>query len=367
MTDGRRRLVVHIGHPKTGTSAIQTFLYANRELLSERGILYPRESDLIGSQHSLAREFEPGYRPPRDALTFAKLALQVEASDADAFVLSSEQWTARADQARAVRGIQEFAENVGLTVDVIAFVRPQHAYINSFYTELVKRFHEQRQFRAHSLEAVERPLLDYAAHLAEWDRPSNMRLVPLAFTRDALQPNLETAFFDAAGLSDRVGELLAGGGRFVNTAPGALAIEVCRRVAVDLASRSEVETNNRIRMRLSRTVLRLAKQRMDWDEAPYNGVDDGLRDQLDAPFSDSNRAFAQRYWGADWYETFSRDYEAGLIPNEFGGSGTTPRDRRAVANLTDAAISRVDQALEASSQARSDDRRPPVGTDSSTS
>ncbi len=39
---GRRRIVLHIGLPKTGTSTIQNVLYTNREfLLAEEGVLYP--------------------------------------------------------------------------------------------------------------------------------------------------------------------------------------------------------------------------------------------------------------------------------------------------------------------------------------
>lgn len=35
-------VILHIGAPKTGSSALQHFLFANRELLLERGVYYPR-------------------------------------------------------------------------------------------------------------------------------------------------------------------------------------------------------------------------------------------------------------------------------------------------------------------------------------
>ena len=47
-------IVFHIGHYKTGTSAIQAFLKANRELLIKSGTLYPQViSSPNLSQHSL--------------------------------------------------------------------------------------------------------------------------------------------------------------------------------------------------------------------------------------------------------------------------------------------------------------------------
>ena len=38
-----RRVVVHVGAPKTGTSFVQDVLWRNRELLAEQGILYPAD------------------------------------------------------------------------------------------------------------------------------------------------------------------------------------------------------------------------------------------------------------------------------------------------------------------------------------
>jgi hypothetical protein len=40
---GQRRVLVHVGAPKTGTSFVQDVLWLNRESLAEQGILYPAE------------------------------------------------------------------------------------------------------------------------------------------------------------------------------------------------------------------------------------------------------------------------------------------------------------------------------------
>jgi hypothetical protein len=351
-----RRLVLHIGHPKTGTSTLQGFLYTHREQLLERGVLYPLESDSIGSQLNLARSFERGYKPAPNGLTFEKLADQIRDSDAEVFVLSSEWWVVRPDQANAASRIREFAADAGLTVDVLAFVRPQHAYVNSFYTQLVKRFHETRRLARYADEAITRPMLDYSNHLAEWDRGDNMRLIPIPFTSARLQPNLETAFFEAAGLADRAGDVLAdAGARRANTAPGPLSVEVCRRVGAHLEKRGDAN-DNRVRGRLSRSVLRVAAQKMSWDKRSFNGLDNELRERLDARVRESNEAFADRYWDADWYEVFAPEYETDLVSNEFGRSQTTMRDRRAVEATTRIAIRRANFVLEGP-QSRPEPRR----------
>ena len=38
-----RRVLLHVGAPKTGTSFVQDILFTHRETLRERGILYPAE------------------------------------------------------------------------------------------------------------------------------------------------------------------------------------------------------------------------------------------------------------------------------------------------------------------------------------
>ena len=42
-TAGPRRVILHVGAPKTGTSYVQDVLYLNRESLAEQGILYPAD------------------------------------------------------------------------------------------------------------------------------------------------------------------------------------------------------------------------------------------------------------------------------------------------------------------------------------
>ena len=52
-------VVLHIGAPKTGTSAIQAYLSAHREQLSEAGYRYPRhpvDENNIGGGHATDRQ-----------------------------------------------------------------------------------------------------------------------------------------------------------------------------------------------------------------------------------------------------------------------------------------------------------------------
>src|ERR1044071_8432469 len=56
------KLHLHIGCEKTGTTSIQRFLRANRELLAQTGVLYPRapgEENQMGLAVAAQSEFGP--------------------------------------------------------------------------------------------------------------------------------------------------------------------------------------------------------------------------------------------------------------------------------------------------------------------
>ena len=63
------KILLHIGSPKTGTTTLQRTLYASRDTLADRGILYPKsllhkykQQELVAgfgdmARNSSAREF----------------------------------------------------------------------------------------------------------------------------------------------------------------------------------------------------------------------------------------------------------------------------------------------------------------------
>lgn len=57
-------LVLHIGHPKTGTTALQTVFAANAAALLRAGVLYPVRSDPTSTKHALAKPYLTGSDTP---------------------------------------------------------------------------------------------------------------------------------------------------------------------------------------------------------------------------------------------------------------------------------------------------------------
>jgi hypothetical protein len=88
-----RRVFVHIGAPKTGTTYLQQVLYANRELLAHHGVLYP---DLgLDAHHTAAWSLRPagdgaGFDASRFRGTWERLVDQVNGWSGQTAVISTE-------------------------------------------------------------------------------------------------------------------------------------------------------------------------------------------------------------------------------------------------------------------------------------
>ena len=344
-----RRMVLHIGYPKTGTSTLQRFLYVSRDELAERDVLYPADSERRMAQHNVAWSISADVRFEPEALTFDQLEDLWEQSGKATMILSSEDFVQNRDPTMVVDRVREFAERTGVAIDVVVFVRAQHAYINSLYSQRAKFFTERRRFAEFVTTAVKLPMVDYGAHLEGWDEGENVRLIPVPFTSQKLKPNLETVFCDAAGLTDRVGDLLANADRDrINTSPGPLTVEVCRRVAAYIVrKRGGVRAlEPGVHAPLSGYVRRMADRATGEAASTFNGVDNELRDQIYERFAEGNEAFAQRYWGAPWREVYAGEYERDLVPNEFDPKRASPEERKVVRTATRRAVRKADEMLE---------------------
>lgn len=132
-----KKLFVHIGMAKTGTSAIQSFMHINRKKLLELGVLYPIAGQFPDhSHHELAFAFSPdGYRdnPDRDLnKILGSLKEEIDESDCSTVVLSSECFSLIAEDKRFI----DFFN--GYEIRMIAFVRDPGDYIESWYRQWVK-------------------------------------------------------------------------------------------------------------------------------------------------------------------------------------------------------------------------------------
>jgi hypothetical protein len=155
-----RRLVLHIGYYKTGTTALQDQLSHLRSRLEDQGVLYPRAGRPVrgNSSHSglsfqelhRVRSHLPfWYRTSNEFTDFTsgnvppareELLAEIVASNADTVIISSEEFI-RFGSNKGVPAEQVKDMIRALRVDhvtIVCYVRRPDRYLESWYNQLVK-------------------------------------------------------------------------------------------------------------------------------------------------------------------------------------------------------------------------------------
>ena len=149
--DGRRVVVLHIGAPKTGSSAIQTFLSINREeLLNVAGVLYPTYRydhharagrATTGNGFELAKALEQ-----RDQASMSWHLDQIfsQLQECQTLVYSSERfWAVPANALAELSQIRD----MGADIKIVFYGRPQVEHMASAYWQAVKNNSARLRFR----------------------------------------------------------------------------------------------------------------------------------------------------------------------------------------------------------------------------
>jgi hypothetical protein len=138
------KLIIHTGWHKTGTSAIQSYLFQNKDwLLKEHGILYPETGLIHNAHHLLAWSLQKpmvskwaqkiGFNKDAETI-FNELFKEAEQKKATKILISSEEFSL-IHHYRLPR-LADLVKDIDL--DIIAYVRRQDKYLESLYNQLVK-------------------------------------------------------------------------------------------------------------------------------------------------------------------------------------------------------------------------------------
>ena len=328
-----RRLVLHIGMPKTGSTTIQGLLVSFEQELRDRGVHVLGHRRLsVGRPTSPDRLRKALYRrsfgPPEQAWrSIAKeepwrsTVEDILRSNARLFVISHEGFIGRPNP-RAPAIISEFANACGLSVDIVAYVRPQCQFFESRYSQMVNRGGYLLPFDAFAaasftLRTIARhPWLDYRRVFAPWRAVFGPRVTVYPLESSRLPDGLAAHFLGLLGapeLAVREVKRLR-----VNQRIGAKALEVrrLRNLAVRMPG-AERRPRNISHLSLSDT--------------PFTGFNTAQARDLMAHFQAGNAAFAREY-GIDSDGLLFRDPVDGNLyrPNVARYQDFDGRERRAV-------------------------------------
>lgn len=285
--------IVHIGAPKTGSTAIQIFLCGNRERLAAHALLYPDVSLRGYGHHDLAFLLGGGYpdwATPQDrplSELAATLREAVRTSGAGRVLLSSENFYLYPEPA----ALRHLLQTAGLAaedrVSILCYLRRQDEAHVSWYNQTVKAQGNAAGFDA----SVRRDhgLWDYAARLAPWRAEFGTQAVWL---RDyaAAVADVRVDFLQALGLprdafampsvrpNGRLNRDLLDVQRLINRLP--LAIPRKRRYHKSLIALTEATAGRNV-----------------FDDPPFLSPD--KRAALLADYAAGNRMVARTYLGRD--------------------------------------------------------------------
>ncbi len=200
----RKRLNLHVGMPKTGSSSIQWFMNNNRTLLQNQGVLYPTGQLSGDAHHPVSWACRPERRRRSDDEqkwfetidSYRPLVRQFVrdlcTSPMDCISLSSEDFFF----ANAKRVAELFKNH---DVRTIIYLRRQDTYLEASLnqnTKIAGSYLDERN-SAGRLEAI----LDYADWLARWEASfgkSSVDVVP--FEKQWFPDGLERGFIELLGL-----------------------------------------------------------------------------------------------------------------------------------------------------------------------
>lgn len=167
---GKRRLILHVGLPKTGTSALQRWCDMNREILSGIGVNYPdRHLDPFVPKHQfLVQEIMQGDCP--------KLREILALAGQEIVVLSTEGLTNHLIDFPS-NGLESFRKSVrDFETTVFVVTRERDAWLKSYYKQCVINPPSEVYPYATALTLAEFSLLPRIRFLAEMDTRPDLLL-----------------------------------------------------------------------------------------------------------------------------------------------------------------------------------------------
>ncbi len=176
-----QRLVLHIGHYKTGTTAIQVFMARNRDQFLAQGLDYC-DLRLHNAKHSCfafallkaagATTLMHGFSDPTPPeVLWGQLFDHIRSSPAQTVLISSEEFMRLALFPSAVTRLREiFAHRPkDLQISVIVYLRPIRSHLRSWFNQLVKMHVSVPRLELALLNGAIEPIhYDYGLALSCW-------------------------------------------------------------------------------------------------------------------------------------------------------------------------------------------------------
>jgi capsular polysaccharide export protein len=301
-----KELVLHIGSTKTGSSAIQHFMWDNRRAIESLGILYP-EVGIAGVAHHIlgaavhpsawrmhGAEFAKRDRPQYFNELVEGIGKAGEASSASRLLVSTEYLWGQFNETVFASMESLFRS---FHVRLICYIRRQDGWLESTYAQSIKSG-ETRTFREWLLRYLDQGLgfCHYDRILRQWERylPPDRIHVRLYEPDDNFTDSI-TDFLEFLGIRGQASLKVPSGDS--NPSPTPIETEVIRLVNLSDLSPEQ-------KQKLRHTLLRSSEKKHRYDSFHYLSADETI--QLLKRYETGNAAVAKKYLKIESGSPFKR-------------------------------------------------------------
>jgi hypothetical protein len=202
-----KKVILHIGFHKTGTSALQEYFSENRETLKKHGVFYPQSlNEKYSGNVDLSWVFNenaPSYAKlnPDEKIqieTFYKE--QIEKTDCETVIISSEDFSLLDAQLKSIECLKSFLS--GYEVTIIAYVREPMEFMFSLYSHAVRSGLLTCSFQTYISKHYNFRAADFALRLQSWRRifPESSFVVKKFASKEFYGGALVSDFFHSIGV-----------------------------------------------------------------------------------------------------------------------------------------------------------------------
>ncbi len=289
----RRRCVIHIGAPKTGSTALQRFCHAQRDRLRVHGVDYPLVSLRGGGHHDLAFLLDGGYpewaTPQPKSLAELQLELIRSLGDEPTLLLSSENFFLFPHPERLAQLLRDCDLLDDNELSIVLYLRRQDMAHASWYNQTIKA-----QGAVHTLEdCLEHwdGLWDYRAQLQRWSAVfGEEALCVRRYVEDGPAGWLFKDFLDVLGLDSAPFDIPAA---TINSGLNRSLLEFQRTI-----NRLPLEPQDK--RRYHRELIELSARSAGsglFDERPL--LDDAARERILQRYAEGNAEVSRRYFDGE--------------------------------------------------------------------
>ena len=302
-------------------------ILANRAQLAAQGIYVPktRTNGYRQPHRLLAKEFLDKKFGDVSLGGFEALKAELASFGTPEHILVSSEFFQNAllSQDNLERLRRTFAA-MGYRVRLVAYIRPQIAYINSSYTQAARRLENTHGIDDFIASALTKLRFDYEKFLLPAVRFDGIDTAYRPFNREILTCGIAQDFLSTLGISaDAMAGMEIPPAKNVSPGPKTVAaflelnrMLVNQRVAPDLPRR-----------RMARSLILELGKELGWNTTKFSGITVDQAQRIQDRFAPGNDTFATMVWNRSWADVYGEESVSVPPLNVFQRDSASPQDR----------------------------------------